>query len=806
MILKSLRYYTFLFMVPVLASAQLLPFPSTLPKVSTPYDTILLKTWEGIKKRNVDPWSTGLVHRPKSETPGDAVSEGVGYGMILALYSNDQEYFNKIWNGGEKYMWQGEYYDWRVNDSGEKTGTGAASDADEDIAMMLIFADLLVQKEVWEPYTSEAGATYASRARDILKGIRTTMLEGNYLKPGQWGGLDCLNPGYFAPAFYRVFAEFEPEQKNTWLGIIDASYEVIENSPGYANGLVPDWSTVEGASTGGAGYNAYFDGDALYKDAIRVHWRMATDYLWYGEPRAKKFLDNAYALVDTPDKANFYQMDGTTLPLTDTFELGNGEMRPRWEHSHLTVGMWACAAMGSGGPEAAEPFSEKLLSDFYTEGADFFGKASDPNGEDTLHNEMYFDQFLAWFGASIMSGVFTNLWEDFKDPDPTLPLAWETDPSVNTYDINASEEPFHLQGVFNKFARWTVNLVHRESNESISFSGNSDSLDLLWYGLCEKGTYMPQGAYDLTINARGLDTPVEFAVWLGKSMDLMHDNRLLVDDFCDGNLTPYIGKEWTSYLDSHEGGTGASQVTRFEVVRENGQDNLHWEFSLDQGNLGWDPYAALEWNCTTPEGNLDLTGIDTLVITARSQTDLDVSVQLVTSDIGDHNFYEDSLNLTSTSQEYRLPLAEFAQRWNQEQKMDLSGLSLLTAIRFQIQMASGTENAIIVEDMYFTGDVSGLYQSPPEYIESSLPVMVKRIHRGGYSLRKTAASYLISLPAEAADARATVVNARGAVVTRGKTAEKGLIQIRRDKLPAGVYFVKVRGNGMNLNIPLHNVR
>ena len=60
--------------------------------------------------------------------------------------------------------------------------------------------------------------------------------------------------------------------------------------------------------------------------------------------------------------------------------------------------MWATAAMGAGGPQA-EPFSDELK--FY-EGGDW-GKASDTTFEDTLHNEMYFDQFLA--GASLISGV-----------------------------------------------------------------------------------------------------------------------------------------------------------------------------------------------------------------------------------------------------------------------------------------------------------------------------------------------------------------------------------------------------------------
>ena len=61
-------------------------------------------------------------------------------------------------------------------------------------------------------------------------------------------------------------------------------------------------------------------------------------------------------------------------------------------------------------------FSEEM-GKFY-EGGDYFGLAKDTSGalEDTLHNEMYFDQFLAWFGTSLMSGVFVNVVDAIDNP------------------------------------------------------------------------------------------------------------------------------------------------------------------------------------------------------------------------------------------------------------------------------------------------------------------------------------------------------------------------------------------------------
>jgi len=48
-----------------------------------------------------------MVHRPRSETPDDAVSEGVGYGLLWALYLNDQKYFNLQLDNADRYMWNG---------------------------------------------------------------------------------------------------------------------------------------------------------------------------------------------------------------------------------------------------------------------------------------------------------------------------------------------------------------------------------------------------------------------------------------------------------------------------------------------------------------------------------------------------------------------------------------------------------------------------------------------------------------------------------------------------------------------------
>ncbi|WP_298771503.1 glycosyl hydrolase family 8 [uncultured Fibrobacter sp.] len=418
-------------------SLAVLDLPNAQPKVDASYwKAALDSTWQGLIRRNIDPYSEGkgLIHRPKSETPGDAVSEAVGYGMLVALYANDQDHFNTIWDAANNKMWGGCYYNWQMAPSGNISGKGAATDAEEDVALALIFADKLVSAGKWKPYTStKFGYGYADHAKKILDCMWSTkqITSNGILAPGaDWGGNDFVNPGYFSPAWYKVFAKFD-SNGDRWNNVVNKTYEILENSPGYSMGMIPDWMRPDGGWAGSLGYNAYFNSRAFFKDAIRILWRVAIDAVWFDESRAKAFLKNSLSFINSKGgaaAANYYQIEnpGELLPADDIWtDFNDSKNKDTWryrrEHSHLTIGMWSTAALAVGESKDRIDFSEEL-GKFY-EGGDYFGLAVDPTGglEDTLHNEMYFDQFLAWFGASMMSGTFVNVIDAIDNPQTATP-------------------------------------------------------------------------------------------------------------------------------------------------------------------------------------------------------------------------------------------------------------------------------------------------------------------------------------------------------------------------------------------------
>src|SRR5260221_602367 len=85
------------------------------------------------------------VVRPAAETGTgeDSVSEGIAYGMLIAVYMNDKAFFDGLWTYWRAHCENSApqppacLMTWRVGGAG---GTGTATDADEDAAFAMLMA------------------------------------------------------------------------------------------------------------------------------------------------------------------------------------------------------------------------------------------------------------------------------------------------------------------------------------------------------------------------------------------------------------------------------------------------------------------------------------------------------------------------------------------------------------------------------------------------------------------------------------------------------------------------------------------
>jgi endo-1,4-beta-D-glucanase Y len=246
--------------------------------------SILLKTYSEWKKNYLTkqgaPVGTYRIQRGSANSY-DTVSEGIGYGMLIlvlmdGVYDNTRQYFDGVYKYYQYYLDNNGLMNWQVDRNGSVIGSNAATDADEDVALALIFAD-----KQWG--STNSAINYIEEAKEIINRIMKYQVErpSYILRPGDsFGGSELTNPSYFAPGWYRIFKKVTND--NQWDNVIDKCYEVLSIFKNKTEtGLPPDWCDINGNQVSGYGYNYYYD-------ACRVPWRIGMDYIWYGDNRAKE--------------------------------------------------------------------------------------------------------------------------------------------------------------------------------------------------------------------------------------------------------------------------------------------------------------------------------------------------------------------------------------------------------------------------------------------------------------------------------------------------------------------------------------
>jgi endo-1,4-beta-D-glucanase Y len=264
------------------------------------------------------------VRRPNSAGAiNTSNSEGTAYGMILAVAMDDARVFDGLWQYEQLFLDAKGLMNWEIDPAGAgptAQGTGAATDADEDMAFALLWAD-----HRWGGKGSLAD-TYRNLAIKqiaLIWQVEVDHARGEALTPGDQfpNGAAVLNISYFAPAYYRLFGTASGNQSN-WNKVTESSYSILAATLNAANknatnGLVPAWSTPAGVPQAP---NASLPTHHQL-DSCRAPFRFGQDYCWYGEPRAKDYLakiSSFYQQVGAGNIVNGYNLDGTPNPTNPT--------------------------------------------------------------------------------------------------------------------------------------------------------------------------------------------------------------------------------------------------------------------------------------------------------------------------------------------------------------------------------------------------------------------------------------------------------------------------------------------------------
>jgi len=339
---------------------------------------ILSRSWNYYKHHFLQP--DGRTIDPSQS--GRTTSEGQSYALLKSVWMDDRRTFDRVLNWTIENLQKPDgTFIWL--DGGDETAS--ASDADVDTALALILA-----------YRRWHDSTYLDRSKLILAGIweaEVKQFSGqNYLVPGNWAlGKDTVvvNPSYFSPAAFRIFSEVDPGRP--WLTLVDSSYRILTDcsqsglGSGNSVGLPPNWCALDESGNVTQPLESGINSTEYSYDAVRVMWRVALDYFWFAEPRAKDYLKTSGDFL-----AKKWQTENRIL-------VGYTHSGQDWENYQSSVGYMAAVANFSvSHPDlASQVYDTKLKTEFYE---DFTGEYVRSYWEDP---DNYYTQNWAWFGTAL---------------------------------------------------------------------------------------------------------------------------------------------------------------------------------------------------------------------------------------------------------------------------------------------------------------------------------------------------------------------------------------------------------------------
>jgi endo-1,4-beta-D-glucanase Y len=341
---------------------------------------LLALAYDNWKKRFVVADSGGFkVIRP--ENGNDTVSEGIAYGMMIAVYFDDKPLFDGLYKYWTSHVATNGLMTWCIPaGSGSCSASGGtATDADEDAA----FAMLMASKQ-WP------SGGYAGTATTLINAVMSTDMSGSYIKAGSnYSASQITNPSYFAPAFYTVFG---------WSSLASNSYTLLNAALGSrTNGLVAAWCT--GGSCNGAASNGGADDMRYQYDSHRIPWRIGLDYCWNGTAAAKTYLDKI---------SGFFSGKASTGVgrVFDIYELTGIETSNAAVNSGSAIGTAAAGAMSNTSYSTFMNDGYQLVLDLLNRGTIGDRLPADSGMPTVKSGYSYFNATVGLLMLLTMSGAF----------------------------------------------------------------------------------------------------------------------------------------------------------------------------------------------------------------------------------------------------------------------------------------------------------------------------------------------------------------------------------------------------------------
>src|SRR5688572_25194912 len=324
----------------------------------------------------------------------DVRSEGMSYGMMIAVQLNKKEEFDRLWKWTKTYMYQTEggykgYFAWHCKTDGTQLAANPASDGEVWFITALFFADGRwgSGNGIFGNYRAEAQSILdvALHADELGGDLATNLFDAQSKQvvfvPQFGKNSQFTDPSYHMPHYYELWARWADKDNQFWTEAVIASREYLPKSVHPQTGLAPNYSYFDGKP-----YNDEYNGNFRY-DAFRVGANVGVDYAW--------FRPSEWHVEQSNRLLNFFASQGMDDYKAEYYLTGEPQV------GHRSPGLMAtnAAAALAADREIGEPFVQALWDQ------------SLPTGQ-----YRYYDGLLMMLGLLQVSGNF-RIYEPGTAPE-----------------------------------------------------------------------------------------------------------------------------------------------------------------------------------------------------------------------------------------------------------------------------------------------------------------------------------------------------------------------------------------------------
>jgi len=220
----------------------------------------------------------------------DARTEGLSYGMMIAVQLNKKDVFDRIWRWSKKYLQHQSgpregYFAWSINPKTMKRNSeGTASDGE-----LYFITDLLFASNRWGNNT---GINYYGEARRILDAMWKKNGTGNIYPlinmehkqitfTPEGDNYNWTDASYHLPAFFEIWALYAKDgHEQFYRDCADTARAFLHRACDPITGLNPDNSEFSGKPHG------KWMQPAFRFDSWRVPMNIAMDYVWFRKDKS----------------------------------------------------------------------------------------------------------------------------------------------------------------------------------------------------------------------------------------------------------------------------------------------------------------------------------------------------------------------------------------------------------------------------------------------------------------------------------------------------------------------------------------